>query len=221
MKEILVKIKNLSIITIIASFVIGIVLLAWPDKSITVVSILTECNHNTFRCNSMDFILCKRKSIVLAAAGTVCIIVGLIICIKYQSIITILLFIFGVFITISGAVDLITSFYSKSSGIVSWGVSTFLSIAVLILGVVIMINPFSTSVALVRLVGAGLVGYAIVDLVTFIQIKKLQKRYKKSLKISNRLSSMPMHMRLMITEKLIRMQERYKNVFNRLDYTNI
>lgn len=139
-----------------------------------------------------------------------CIIVGLIICIKYQSIIAILLFIFGVFITISGAVDLITSFYSKSSGIVSWGVSTFLSIAVLILGVVIMINPFSTSVALVRLVGAGLVGYAIVDLVTFIQIKKQQKRYKKSLKISNRLSSIPMHMRLMITEKLIRMQERYK-----------
>ena len=38
MKEILVKIKNLSIITIIASFVIGIVLLAWPDKSITVVA---------------------------------------------------------------------------------------------------------------------------------------------------------------------------------------
>ena len=52
----------------------------------------------------------------------------------------------------------------------------------LILGVVIMINPFSTSVALVRLVGAGLVGYAIVDLVTFIQIKKAAKEIQEELK---------------------------------------
>ena len=177
MKEILVKIKNLSIITIIASFVIGIVLLAWPDKSITVVSILTGATTILLGVTAWISYFAKEKSIVLAAAGTVCII-----CIKYQSIITILLFIFGVFITISGAVDLITSFYSKSSGIVSWGVSTFLSIAVLILGVVIMINPFSTSVALVRLVGAGLVGYAIVDLVTFIQIKKAAKEIQEELK---------------------------------------
>ena len=182
MKEILVKIKNLSIITIIASFVIGIVLLAWPDKSITVVSILTGATTILLGVTAWISYFAKEKSIVLAVAGTVCIIVGLIICIKYQSIIAILLFIFGVFITISGAVDLITSFYSKSSGIVSWGVSTFLSIAVLILGVVIMINPFSTSVALVRLVGAGLVGYAIVDLVKFIQIKKAAKEIQEELK---------------------------------------
>jgi uncharacterized membrane protein HdeD (DUF308 family) len=130
MKEILVKIKNLSIITIIASFVIGIVLLAWPDKSITVVSILTGATTILLGVTAWISYFAKEKSIVLAVAGTVCIIVGLIICIKYQSIIAILLFIFGVFITISGAVDLITSFYSKSSGIVSWGVSTFLSIAV-------------------------------------------------------------------------------------------
>ena len=165
MKEILVKIKNLSIITIIASFVIGIVLLAWPDKSITVVSILTGATTILLGVTAWISYFAKEKSIVLAVAGTVCIIVGLIICIKYQSIIAILLFIFGVFITISGAVDL-----------------TFLSIAVLILGVVIMINPFSTSVALVRLVGAGLVGYAIVDLVTFIQIKKAAKEIQEELK---------------------------------------
>lgn len=60
MKEILVKIKNLSIITIIASFVIGIVLLAWPDKSITVVSILTGATTILLGVTAW-FILCKRK----------------------------------------------------------------------------------------------------------------------------------------------------------------
>ena len=41
MKDLLIKIKNFSIITIIASFVIGLVLLIWPYESITAVSILT------------------------------------------------------------------------------------------------------------------------------------------------------------------------------------
>lgn len=89
---------------------------------------------------------------------------------------------FGIFITISGAVDLITSFYSRASGLGTWGVSTVLSAAVLILGVVIMVNPLHTSQALVRLVGAGLLVYAIVDLVTFIQVKRVAKEIKEEFK---------------------------------------
>ena len=101
-----------------------------------------------------------------------------IICVKYQSIIAILLFLFGIFITISGAVDLITSFYSRASGLGTWVVSTVLSAAVLILGVVIMVNPLHTSQALVRLVGAGLLVYAIVDLVNLFRLKELPKKLR-------------------------------------------
>lgn len=71
MKEILVKIKNLSIITITASFVIGIVLLAWPDKSITVVSILTGATTILLGVTAWISYFAKEKSIVLAVAGTV------------------------------------------------------------------------------------------------------------------------------------------------------
>lgn len=182
MKSLLIKIKNLSIITIIASVVIGLVLLIWPDESITAVSILTGATTILLGVTAWISYFAKEKSVILATAGTVCIIVGLIICVKYQSIIAILLFLFGVFITISGAVDLITSFYSKASGLGTWGVSTLLSIAVLVLGVVIMINPLHTSQALVRLVGAGLLVYAVVDLVTFIQVKKAAKEIKEEFK---------------------------------------
>ena len=182
MKDLLIKIKNFSIITIIASFVIGLVLLIWPDESITAVSILTGVTTILLGVSAWISYFAKEKSVVLATGGTVCIIVGLIICVKYQSIIAILLFLFGVFITIGGAVDLITSFYSKASGLGTWGVSTILSIAVLVLGVVIMVNPLHTSQALVRLAGAGLLVYAVVDLVTFIQVKKAAKEIKEEFK---------------------------------------
>ena len=124
----------------------------------------------------------KKKALYLQQQERFYIIIGVIICVKYQSIIAILLFLFGIFITISGAVDLITSFYSRASGLGTWVVSTVLSAAVLILGVVIMVNPLHTSQALVRLVGAGLLVYAIVDLVTFIQVKRVAKEIKEEFK---------------------------------------
>ena len=170
MKDLLIKIKNFSIITIIASFVIGLVLLIWPNESITAVSILTGVTTILLGVTAWISYFAKEKSIILATAGTVCIIIGVIICVKYQSIIAILLFLFGIFITISGAVDLITSFYSKAGGLGTWGVSTVLSLAVLILGVVIMVNPLHTSQALVRLV------------VTFIQVKRVAKEIKEEFK---------------------------------------
>ena len=182
MKDLLIKIKNFSIITIIASFVLGLVLLIWPNESITAVSILTGVTTILLGVTAWISYFAKEKSIILATAGTVCIIIGIIICVKYQSIIAILLFLFGIFITISGAVDLITSFYSRASGLGTWVVSTVLSAAVLILGVVIMVNPLHTSQALVRLVGAGLLVYAIVDLVTFIQVKRVAKEIKEEFK---------------------------------------
>ena len=157
-------------------------LLIWPNESITAVSILTGVTTILLGVTAWISYFAKEKSIILATAGTVCIIIGVIICVKYQSIIAILLFLFGIFITISGAVDLITSFYSRAGGLGTWVVSTVLSVAVLILGVVIMVNPLHTSQALVRLVGAGLLVYAIVDLVTFIQVKRVAKEIKEEFK---------------------------------------
>ncbi len=182
MKDLLIKIKNLSIITIIASFVMALVLLIWPSQSISIVSIITGATMIVLGVASWIYYFAKDKSVLLASAGTVSLIVGIIVCVKYQSIIAILLFLFGVFITLSGAVDLITSFYSKASGLGSWGVSSLLSIAVLIFGIIIMVNPTKTSTALVRLVGVGLLVYAIVDLVTFVQVKKAAKEIKEEFK---------------------------------------
>ena len=182
MKDLLIKIKNLSIITIVASFVMGLVLLIWPNQSISIVSIITGATMIVLGVVSWISYFAKEKSVLLASAGTISLIVGIIVCVKYQSIIAILLFLFGVFITLSGAVDLITSFYSKANGLGSWGVSSLLSIAVLIFGIVIMVNPTRTSTALVRLVGVGLLVYAVVDLVTFSQVKKAAKEIKEEFK---------------------------------------
>lgn len=175
MKDFFIKVKNLSIVTIIMSALIGVILLAKPTESISFVSIMCGATLILLGVVSWISYFARERSTLLALLGTVSALVGIIVCVKYQSIITILLFLFGLFITISGIVDLATSFWSRRAGLGFWGVSTFLSIASIALGVIIMINPSQTSAALVRLAGAGLIVYALVDLITFFQVKKAAK----------------------------------------------
>lgn len=182
MKEFFIKLKNLSIITIIAALAMGIALLMRPSESITVVSILCGVTMIALGVCSWLHCLIKDKSALLAVVGTVCAIAGIVVCVKYKSIIAILLFLFGVFITMSGAIDLITSFYSRGVVPGFWGVSAILSVITVVFGIIIMVNPTGTSEALVRLAGAGLIVYAAVDLAAFIEIRKAAKQIKEELK---------------------------------------
>jgi uncharacterized membrane protein HdeD (DUF308 family) len=50
-----------------------------------------------------------------------------------------------------------------------------MAVAIIVLGVVITVNPFSSVVLVTRLLGVGLLVYAIVDLIAFFQVKKVAK----------------------------------------------
>lgn len=181
MKELFLKIKNLSLITITASAVIGLVLLIWPDKSIAAVSIL--CGAVLILLGVVAFISYFKndKSTLLALLGAVSIIAGIIICVKYKSIIAIILFLFGLFITASGFVDLITSFFTKILNPAFLVISTMLSIATIILGIVIMVNPIESSETFIQIAGVGLIVYAVMDLFAFFEIKKFAKNVKDNI----------------------------------------
>jgi uncharacterized membrane protein HdeD (DUF308 family) len=109
---------------------------------------------------------------LLQIMGTISIIVGIVVCAKYKSIISIILFIFGLFILVSGVVDLFTSISAKRFGMSVWIVSLLLSLVTIVLGLLVVVNPFSSMIVLVRILGVGLLAYAIVDLIAFIEIKK-------------------------------------------------
>lgn len=173
MREILIKIKNLSLITIAAGFIIGIVLLVRPDESVQFISILCGVTVIMLGIGAWISYFTKFKSTILAILGTLAIIAGIILCVRYRSIVSAVIFLFGVFVLVGGIVDLISAIDAKRNDLKSWIVSIIMSAVTIILGLIVIINPFDSIMVLTQLLGAGLIVYAIMDLISFIQIRKI------------------------------------------------
>ena len=175
MREFLIKIKNLSLITIAAGFIIGIVLLVRPDETVQFISILCGVTVIMLGIGAWISYFTKFKSTILAILGTLAVIAGIILCVRYRSIISAVIFLFGVFVLVGGIVDLISAIEAKRNDLKSWIVSVIMSAVTIILGLLVIINPFDSVMVLTQLLGAGLIVYAVMDLISFIQIRKIVK----------------------------------------------
>lgn len=175
MNDFLLKIKNLSLITIIASVIIGIVLLIRPDEALQFVSLVCGITILLLGVGCWITFFAKNNSVFMAIMGTLALIVGIVVCVKYKSIISILLFIFGIFLIISGVIDFISAIDAKRNDMTSWVVSLIMSLVIIVAGIVVTVNPFSSIVFVTRLLGGALIVYAVMDLICFIQIRKIAK----------------------------------------------
>lgn len=173
MTDILVKIKNLSIITIVASLVIGLVLIIKPGETLQVVSLI--CGVSLILLGVVAWIsyFVKDNAMFMAVLGTISLIAGIIVCVKYKSIITIMLLLFGAFLIVSGVIDLLSAVKAKKIGGAGWKVSIAMSAVMIIAGIIVTVNPFTSMEMITRFLGVGLLFYAVMDLIAFFQIKKI------------------------------------------------
>lgn len=172
MRDLFLRLKNLSIITVVFSAVTGIVLLIRPDETVKFISILCGALLILLGLAAWASYFAKSRILLLQILGTLSVIAGVIICVKYQSIISAVLFLFGLFILVSAVVDLFTSIRSRAVFKRGWLVSFVISLITAVLGLLIVVNPFNSMVMLVRILGIGLIAYAIADLLAYIQVKK-------------------------------------------------
>ncbi len=173
MTDILVKIKNLSIITIVASLIIGVVLIIKPGETLQVVSLICGVSVILLGVAAWIMYFVKDNSMFMAILGTISLIAGIIVCVKYKSIITIMLILFGAFLIVSGVVDLASAIKAKKIGGVGWKVSIIMAAAMIILGIIVTVNPFSSMEMITRFLGVGLIYYAVMDFIAFFQIKRV------------------------------------------------
>lgn len=173
MTNILAKLKNLSIITIVASFVIGLVLVIKPSETLQFVSLLTGATMILLGISAWIYYFVKDKAMFMAVLGSIAIMSGIIVCVKYKSIISFMLILFGGFLIVSGIVDLISAIDIKKSGVFGWLVPVIMSLAIIVVGIIIIVNPFGSIELITRILGAGLLAYAVMDLIAFVQIRRV------------------------------------------------
>ena len=84
-----------------------------------------------------------------------------------------MLILFGGFLIVSGIVDLISAIDIKKSGVFGWLVPVIMSLAIIVVGIIIIVNPFGSIELITRILGAGLLAYAVMDLIAFVQIRRV------------------------------------------------
>ena len=178
--ELIAQIKKISIASIIMSIVLGVLFIMFPEKCITYVSLAIGASLIILGVISIIGFLINRSGAFTLSLGIVSAIVGIIVCAKYQAIISIIVIILGILILASGIFNLFTSIKAIVSSLVFGWITLALSIVTCVFGVIAITKSGALTVTIVQFIGVALIVYAIMDILSFIQVKMLVKDVKKA-----------------------------------------
>lgn len=170
--------KRFSIATIIVSAIMGVLFIAFPSKCIQYISLVVGVSLIVTGIISVVSYIIERDTKLPLVLGTISLISGIIVCAKYRAIISIIVVILGIFILTSGIVDMATSIRSIMLFRKSGWFTMLLSVITIIFGIVAITKSAQLTDGIVRFIGAALIVYAVLDLVTYIQVNSKVKQVK-------------------------------------------
>lgn len=159
--ELLKKLKTNVMISSILCIIIGIVLVIWPDLTmeiaclaigavLLIVGIMRLAAYFTARDGSV-------YSQVNLIFGIVLIVVGALILWQWDKVLEIVPIIVGIIIVIHGISDLRQAFTLHKNEYEKWWVALILGLLTVILGVLLILNPFAALDTVVMLIGIFLI----------------------------------------------------------------
>ena len=179
------KIKWNVILSSVIYVIIGVLLIIWPE--IMTKNICYVVGFFSIAIGIVNLIDYIRHDIVMndykysLVIGLVFILVGIFIFTKVEMIMSIIPFILGLVVTISGfmkfqnAIDLIRMKYS------GWGAVLFISALNIAFGIVLMANPFTSAIVLSICIGIGLIYSGVSDLIATIMLSNSIKKFSKAI----------------------------------------
>lgn len=178
MLDFLKGLKRFSIATIIVSAIMGVLFIAFPSKCVQYISLVVGVSLIVTGIISVVSYIVERDTKLPLVLGTISLISGIIVCAKYRAIISIIVVILGIFILTSGIVDMATSIRSIMLFRKSGWFTMLLSVITIVFGIVAITKSAQLTDGIVRFIGAALIVYAVLDLVTYIQVNSKVKQVK-------------------------------------------
>ena len=105
---------------------------------------------------------------------------GLFVALRYDLIISIIPFICGLFLLISGVSSLQKAFAMKNMNYAGWNHGLIFTVIKVILAAIIVINPFGTAMTLTRFIGACLAYDGVSGLVTVVESIRAKTAYERA-----------------------------------------
>ena len=178
------KIKWNVIISSVIYVALGVILLLWPEEMAKNICYVIAVGI----VNLIDYI---RKDYSVDAYrynlvyGLVCILFGVFVFVKVDTVVSIIPFLLGFAVTISGllkfqnAVDLVRMKYS------GWGIVMIVSVLNIAFGIVLIMNPFTSAMVLFICIGIGMIYSGVSDLIATIMLSRSIKSVGRELQKAN------------------------------------
>ena len=173
MRELFEKFRSYSIISMIISVLCGLALLIFPAASIRYISLAFGAALLIMGAVGVVQYFRTTAGPVVLSLGLIAMVCGVIVCAKYQSILALVEFLFGAFVFCGGVIGLVIALRQEMRLLPGWGANLALTIVSIVLGILCMANPFHTALALARLLGVALILYAVMELVGYLQLRKV------------------------------------------------
>ena len=109
--------------------------------------------------------------------GLVIVCIGIFICVKSELVVSVLPVVLGIGVVLSGILKLQHAFDLKRMGFDTWVRIGLTSAVNIFIGLIVILNPFSTVAWLMRLVGIGFLFSGVTDLITTIYVSKKASEY--------------------------------------------
>ena len=179
------QIKKISIATIIIAIALGLLFIIFPEQIITYISLAIGISLILIGLAGIIGFFIDKSSGFTLALGIISAIVGIVICIKYHTIISVIVILFGIFILASGIFNLLTSIKVIASSLVFGWVTFALSIITSIFGVIAITKSGDLTIAIVRFIGVALLIYAVLDIISYFQVRKIMKNIEKQVEATS------------------------------------
>ena len=163
--------------------ILGIVLLIWPGQSTQVVCMILGIVLGGFGILQIILYLATREKTMVSHSmmmlGIVLAVIGVWIVLKPDTIIKAIPMIVGILIVIHGLHNAVQAIDLKKMQYDNWWVALLLSLLTIVLGVVLICNPFTVMDTVVRLIGAFLIYDGLSDMWILSRLFKTKKNHEK------------------------------------------
>ena len=163
--------KGLSKISVI-NVIFGLILLIAPATSIKLVGY--GLGGAAIVCGAVSIVRTLTKGTGGIFWGVICCLIGLFICTSFPALVSFLPFIIGVVVLVSGLTKLQSALEAKRQGY-GWILPLIGAVLSIGLGVLVMLNPFSTLSLTLRIIGIVLLVDAVENLIDDWGIRRRMK----------------------------------------------
>ncbi len=186
MKSILREQRRSSTMVALATIVLGLVLVVWPDRSVSLMCALLGGALLIFGLlYILGWFVGKRKAgspAVMVIPGVVLAGLGVWLMTSSEMVVALIQYVFGAVLLFHGVLDLQGAISLVGRRYARWWLDLVLAALTLGLGAVILINPFGTFAALVMLIGVSLIYDGVSDLLLIGRLSRAFRDVEQAVK---------------------------------------